>query len=88
MCFLSCKILICLKHTSLQEYFNVHLVNTMQNLETLHRDNTLFWRDIMEKCVNFEVVKVAPIVAKCHESMLTAIRKVSSDTDTEVVINK
>ena len=42
----------------------------------------------MEKCVNFEVVKVAPIVAKCHESMLTAIRKVSSDTDTEVVINK
>ena len=41
----------------------------------------------MEKCLKAEL-NVVPIIAKCHEDMMTAIGAVSSDSDAEVVVTK
>ena len=70
-----------------QEYFNVQLVSVLDGLETIHRGNTDFWKDLMEKCLKSEL-NVVPIIAKCHEDMMTAVGAVNSDTDAEVVVTK
>ena len=70
-----------------QEYFNVQLVSVLDGLETLHRSNTDFWKGLMEKCLKSEL-NVVPIIAKCHEDMMTAVGAVNSDTDAEVVVTK
>ena len=74
-------------HKCLQEYFNVQLVSILDGLETLHRGNTEFWKDLLEKCLKAEL-NVVPIIAKCHEDMMAAVEAVSSDTDAGVVVTK
>ena len=41
----------------------------------------------MVKCLKSEL-NVVPIIAKCHEDMMTAVGAVNSDTDAEVVVTK
>ena len=59
----------------------------LDGLETLHRGNTEFWKDLFEKCLKAEL-NVVPIIAKCHEDMMAAVVAVNSDTDAEVVVTK
>ena len=72
---------------TLKEYFNVQLVSILDGLETLHRGNTDFWKDLLEKCLKAEL-NVVPIIAKCHEDMMAAVGAVSSETDADVVVTK
>ena len=59
----------------------------LDGLETLHRGNTEFWKDLLEKCLKAEL-NVVPIIAKCHEDMMAAVGAVNSETDAEVVVTK
>ena len=71
----------------LQEYFSDQLASILDGLETLHRGNTEFWKDLLEKCLKAEL-NVVPIIAKCHEDMMAAVGAVNSETDAEVVVTK
>ena len=71
----------------LQEYFSDQLASLLDGLETLHRGNTEFWKDLLEKCLKAEL-NVVPIIAKCHEDMMAAVGAVNSETDAEVVVTK
>ena len=53
----------------------------------MHKDTSVFWTELLESCVKYEV-GVRPIIAKCHDSMLTALSNVDPDTDTSIVVTK
>ena len=63
------------------------MVSILDGLETLHKGNTDFWKDLMERCLQSEL-NVIPIIAKCHEDMMTALSAVDSVTDAEVIVTK
>lgn len=68
-----------------QEYYDVNLASVLQILQNLHEGNTNFWSSQMEKSAQFEI-GVVPIISKCHDSMMSAIKDVNSETDSQIVI--
>jgi len=72
-------------NTVQKEYYDINLASVLQILQNLYEGNSNFWSSQMEKCVQFEI-GVAPIIAKCHDSMVSAIKDVNSEKDSQIVM--